>query len=134
MSDLFIFTNLYAFTNTENISVLLAENIIVMNNLLTKSEQVLWTEHCAILLIDDNDHSKTSISKKIRTILVKIVIILALMSMIINLMIMNFLMKIMVIMIIMIMMIMIIMIMMMIITMMIIIICIIKSLLIILSV
>ena len=34
---LFIFTNLYAFTNTENINVLLAENILVINNLLTKS-------------------------------------------------------------------------------------------------
>ena len=41
---LFIFTNLYAFTNTENISVLLAENILVINNLLTKSRQILWIE------------------------------------------------------------------------------------------
>ena len=34
---LFIFTNLYAFENTENIGVLFTENILVINNLLTKS-------------------------------------------------------------------------------------------------
>ena len=41
---LFIFTNLNAFTNTENISVLLAEDILLINNLLTKSQQILWIE------------------------------------------------------------------------------------------
>ena len=37
-------TNLYTFTNTENISVLLAENILVINDLLTKSRQIFWIE------------------------------------------------------------------------------------------
>ena len=41
---LFIFTNLNAFANTENISVLLAEDILLINNLWTQSQQTLWIE------------------------------------------------------------------------------------------